>query len=48
MIALISQALPRFAVSGTDVYQMSQAIGIYDTTYAMATTLITMDRHFTI
>ena len=47
IMALIFRALPRFAVV-LPMYEISKAIGVYDTTYAMAAALITINQPFTI
>ena len=47
VMALIFRALPRFAVV-LPMYEISKAIGIYDTTYAMAAALIAINQPFTI
>ena len=46
-MALVFRALPRFAVV-LPMYEISKAVGIYDTTYAMAAALITINQPFTI
>ena len=46
-MALIFRALPRFAVV-LPMYEISKALGVYDTTYAMAAALITINQPFTI
>jgi multiple sugar transport system permease protein len=47
VLALIFRALPRFAVV-LPMYDISQTLGIYDTTYAMAGALIVINQPFTI
>ncbi len=47
VMALIFRALPRFAVV-LPMYEISKAIGVYDTTYAMAAALIAINQPFTI
>ena len=47
VMALVFRALPRFAVV-LPMYEISKSIGIYDTTYAMAAALITINQPFTI
>jgi multiple sugar transport system permease protein len=47
VLALIFRALPRFAVV-LPMYDISQSLGIYDTTYAMAGALIVINQPFTI
>ena len=47
VMALIFRALPRFAVV-LPMYEISKALGIYDTTYALAAALITINQPFTI
>jgi multiple sugar transport system permease protein len=47
VMALIFRALPRFAVV-LPMYEISKSLGIYDTTYAMAAALITINQPFTI
>ena len=45
--ALVFRALPRFAVV-LPMYDITQSLGIYDTTYAMAGALIVINQPFTI
>jgi multiple sugar transport system permease protein len=47
VMALVFRALPRFAVV-LPMYEISKTIGVYDTTYAMAAALITINQPFTI
>jgi multiple sugar transport system permease protein len=47
VMALIFRALPRFAVV-LPMYEISKTLGVYDTTYAMAAALITINQPFTI
>jgi multiple sugar transport system permease protein len=47
VLALVFRALPRFAVV-LPMYDISQTLGIYDTTYAMAGALIVINQPFTI
>ena len=47
VLALVFRALPRFAVV-LPMYDISQSLGIYDTTYAMAGALIVINQPFTI
>ena len=47
VMALVFRALPRFAVV-LPMYEISKAIGVYDTTYAMAPALIAINQPFTI
>lgn len=47
VMALVFRALPRFAVV-LPMYEISKAIGVYDTTYAMAAALIAINQPFTI
>ena len=47
VLALIFRALPRFAVV-LPMYDISRALGIYDTTYAMAIALVAINQPFTI
>jgi multiple sugar transport system permease protein len=46
-LALIFRALPRFAVV-LPMYEISRAIGIYDTTYALALALVAINQPFSI
>jgi multiple sugar transport system permease protein len=46
-LALIFRALPRFAVV-LPMYEISQRLGIYDTTYALAIALVAINQPFTI
>ena len=47
VLALVFRALPRFAVV-LPMYEITKAIGIYDTTYALAAALIAINQPFTI
>nr|WP_232530795.1 carbohydrate ABC transporter permease [Microlunatus antarcticus] len=47
VLALVFRALPRFAVV-LPMYDISQSLGIYDTTYALAGALIVINQPFTI
>ena len=47
VLALIGLALPRFAVV-LPMYDISRAIGIYDTTFALAIALVAINQPFTI
>ena len=47
VLALIFRALPRFAVV-LPMYDISRAIGIYDTTFALAIALVAINQPFTI
>lgn len=47
VLALIFRALPRFAVV-LPMYEVSKAIGVYDTTYALAAALIAINQPFTV
>ena len=47
ILALIFRALPRFAVV-LPMYDISQALGIYDTTYALAIALVAINQPFSI
>jgi multiple sugar transport system permease protein len=47
VLALIFRALPRFAVV-LPMYEMTKAVGIYDTTYALALALIAINQPFTV
>jgi multiple sugar transport system permease protein len=47
ILALIFRALPRFAVV-LPMYEISQQLGIYDTTYALAIALVAINQPFTI
>ena len=47
VLALIFRALPRFAVV-LPMYDISKAIGVYDTTYALAAALIAINQPFSI
>ncbi|UYO96893.1 carbohydrate ABC transporter permease [Microbacterium sp. M28] len=47
ILALIFRALPRFAVV-LPMYDISRAIGIYDTTFALAIALVAINQPFTI
>ena len=46
ILALIFRALPRFAVV-LPMYDISRALGIYDTTYALAIALVAINQPFT-
>ena len=47
ILALIFRALPRFAVV-LPMYEISQRLGIYDTTYALAIALVAINQPFSI
>lgn len=47
VVALIFRALPRFAVV-LPMYDISRALGIYDTTFALAIALVAINQPFTI
>lgn len=47
VLALIFRALPRFAVV-LPMYEASKALGIYDTTFALAAALVAINQPFTI
>ncbi|HEY5847448.1 MAG TPA: carbohydrate ABC transporter permease [Microlunatus sp.] len=47
ILALIFRALPRFSVV-LPMYDISRALGIYDTTYALAIALVAINQPFTI
>ncbi len=47
VLALIFRALPRFAVV-LPMYEVSQRLGIYDTTYALAIALVAINQPFSI
>lgn len=47
VLALVFRALPRFAVV-LPMYDISRAIGIYDTTFALAVALVAINQPFTI
>ena len=47
VLALIFRALPRFAVV-LPMYDISRALGIYDTTFALALALVAINQPFTI
>jgi multiple sugar transport system permease protein len=47
VLALIFRALPRFAVV-LPMYDISKALGVYDTTYALAIALVAINQPFTI
>lgn len=47
VLALVFRALPRFAVV-LPMYDISRAIGIYDTTFALAIALVAINQPFTI
>jgi multiple sugar transport system permease protein len=47
ILALIFRALPRFSVV-LPMYEISQRLGIYDTTYALAIALVAINQPFTI
>ena len=47
ILALIFRALPRFAVV-LPMYEISRALGIYDTTYALAIALVAINQPFSI
>lgn len=47
ILALIFRALPRFAVV-LPMYEMSRALGIYDTTFALAAALVAINQPFSI
>ncbi|SDT37206.1 carbohydrate ABC transporter permease [Microlunatus soli] len=47
ILALIFRALPRFAVV-LPMYDLSRAIGVYDTTYAVAIALVAINQPFSI
>ena len=47
ILALIFRALPRFAVV-LPMYDISRALGIYDTTYALAIALVAINQPFSI
>ena len=47
IVALIFRALPRFAVV-LPMYEISQRLGIYDTTYALAIALVAINQPFSI
>lgn len=47
VLALIFRALPRFAVV-LPMYEITKAVGVYDTTYALALALIAINQPFTI
>jgi multiple sugar transport system permease protein len=47
VLALIFRALPRFAVV-LPIYDISRALGIYDTTFALAIALVAINQPFTI
>ncbi|PDQ36217.1 MAG: hypothetical protein B5766_02040 [Candidatus Lumbricidophila eiseniae] len=47
VLALVFRALPRFAVA-LPMYDISRALGIYDTTFALAIALVAINQPFTI
>ena len=47
IVALIFRALPRFAVV-LPMYDLSRALGVYDTTYAVAAALVAINQPFSI